>query len=164
MDLALQAKLLRVLQEREVERLGGRKVIPLDVRILATTNRDIYQIVAEGKFREDLFYRLNVFPLNILPLRERANDILPLVDKMLNTYSADRDSVYFSESAKRLLKTHFWPGNVRELDNVIQRALILKAGNIIESNDIQFEDKTRYVQLVTETANQNNECGIRFKW
>ncbi len=78
MDLGLQAKLLRVLQEREVERLGGRNVIPLDVRILATTNRDIRQVVAEGSFREDLFYRLNVFPLNILPLRERADDILPI--------------------------------------------------------------------------------------
>jgi two-component system response regulator FlrC len=157
MDLTLQAKLLRVLQEREVERLGGRKVIPLDVRILATTNRDIYQIVADGQFREDLFYRLNVFPLNILPLRERANDILPLANKILNSYSNDSDSVYFSESAKRLLQMHFWPGNVRELENVVQRALILKTGNSIESNDIQFEDKTRYVQYATDSSSQHNE-------
>lgn len=157
MDLALQAKLLRVLQEREVERLGGRKVIPLDVRILATTNRDIHQIVAQGEFREDLFYRLNVFPLNILPLRERADDILPLANKMLNSYSNDKEAVCFSEAAKRLLKAHFWPGNVRELDNVVQRALILKAGNVIESHEIQFEDTTRYVQLAADAANQHNE-------
>ena len=146
MDLALQAKLLRVLQEREVERLGGSKVIPLDVRILATTNRDLRQVVAEGKFREDLFYRLNVFPINILPLCERTDDILPLANKMLNAYSSAAEKAYFSISAQRMLKAHSWPGNIRELDNVIQRALILKTANIVEDKDIQFEEISHNVQ------------------
>lgn len=139
MDLALQAKLLRVLQEREVERLGGRKVISLDVRILATTNRNIYQSVSDGMFREDLFYRLNVFPLHISPLRDRVNDILPLANKLLNHYSFTDEVVCLSETAKRRLIKHTWPGNVRELDNVIQRALILKTGNVIDANDIHLE-------------------------
>ena len=139
MDLSLQAKLLRVLQEREVERLGGRKVIPLDVRILATTNRNMQQAVADGLFREDLFYRLNVFPLNILPLRERAEDIVPIAKKLISNYTRGSVDVDFSPAAMNILKQHDWPGNVRELDNVIQRALILKATNVIDAVDIRFE-------------------------
>ncbi|MGB5604332.1 MAG: sigma-54 dependent transcriptional regulator, partial [Gammaproteobacteria bacterium] len=140
MDLSLQAKLLRVLQEREVERLGGRHLIPLDVRILATTNRDIRQVVAEGSFREDLFYRLNVFPLNILPLRERADDILPIAKKLMMSYIDDGSVVSFSHSAMDVLREHSWPGNVRELDNVVQRAMILRTGNIVDACDIRFEE------------------------
>jgi two-component system response regulator FlrC len=140
MDLALQAKLLRVLQEREVERLGARNVIPLDVRILATTNRDIRQVVAEGSFREDLFYRLNVFPLNILPLRERVGDIMPLAKHLMLSYADEGASVGFSQHAMDVLQQHSWPGNVRELDNVIQRAIILRTGNIIDARDIRFEE------------------------
>ena len=156
MDLALQAKLLRVLQEREVERLGGRKVISLDVRILATTNRNIYQAVAEGKFREDLFYRLNVFPLHISPLRERSGDILPLANIILRNYSATDCTVCFSETAKRRLNKHLWPGNVRELDNVIQRALILKTGNTIEANDIHLENSVLSFQSDLDKLNQTS--------
>ena len=140
MDLGLQAKLLRVLQEKEVERLGGRDVIPLDVRILATTNRDIRQVVTEGSFREDLFYRLNVFPLNILPLRERAGDIVPIAKRIMMSYADTGKAVSFSNSAMATLIEHNWPGNVRELDNVVQRAMILKTGNIIEACDIRFEE------------------------
>ncbi len=140
MDLALQAKLLRVLQEREVERLGGSKVIELDVRIIATTNRDLRQLVNDGLFREDLFYRLNVFPLNILPLSQRKGDIMPLVNNMLKDYSADNETVSYSDAVQQVLMSHNWPGNIRELDNVIQRALILKTGNVISIDDIQFED------------------------
>ena len=140
MDLALQAKLLRVLQEREVERLGGRQVIPLDVRILATTNRDIRQVVAEGSFREDLFYRLNVFPLNILPLRERTEDIVPLAKRLITAYAEDGAVVSLSQDAIDMLQQHTWPGNVRELDNVIQRSMILRTGNTIEARDIRFEE------------------------
>lgn len=139
MDLGLQAKLLRVLQEREVERLGGRKVIPLDVRILATTNRDIRQVVAEGKFREDLFYRLNVFPLNLLPLRERREDIVPMARKMLAKYTDGMSTPALTSAAMSTLQTHHWPGNVRELDNVVQRALIMRCGDVIDADDIQFE-------------------------
>ena len=147
MDLSLQAKLLRVLQEREVERLGGHKVIALDVRILATTNRNIYQSVAEGQFREDLFYRLNVFPLHIFPLRDRAGDIMPLANKILKSYASAGSNITFSETAKYYLIRHHWPGNVRELDNVIQRALILKTGNIIEDKDIHLENNVQDFQL-----------------
>ncbi len=146
MDLGLQAKLLRVLQEREVERLGGRRPIPLDVRIIATTNQDFHQRVVDGEFREDLFYRLNVFPLNLLPLRERVQDILPLAQRLLQRYSANGlyvDSknlpVTLSVAAKDALVSHRWPGNVRELDNVIQRAIILKTSDVIERVDIHFE-------------------------
>ena len=139
MDLSLQAKLLRVLQEREVERLGGRKVIPLDVRILATTNRDMQQAVADGQFREDLFYRLNVFPLTLLPLRERPDDIIPIARKLMLNYTRGSVAINFSKMAIDVIKRHDWPGNVRELDNVIQRALILKSGNVIEATDIRFE-------------------------
>ena len=164
MDLSLQAKLLRVLQEREVERLGGRKVISLDVRILATTNRNIYQAVSDGKFREDLFYRLNVFPLHISSLRDRLNDILPLANKILSHYSSlinstSQNTVYFSEMAKRRLVKHLWPGNVRELDNVIQRALILKTGNIIQASDIHIENEVLIFQSSSDSLNKTEEIG-----
>ncbi|PCJ89004.1 MAG: sigma-54-dependent Fis family transcriptional regulator [Thiotrichaceae bacterium] len=166
MDLGLQAKLLRVLQEKEVERLGSSKVIKLDVRILATTNRDLHQTVVDGQFREDLFYRLNVFPLNILPLNERKDDILPLANKMLNAHSYTMATSqkgkknYFSISAQRELKAHNWPGNIRELDNVIQRALILKTGNIIDDCDIQFEETTHYKSNTDESIDQVIESGL----
>ena len=166
MDLGLQAKLLRVLQEREVERLGGSKVIALDVRILATTNRDLHQEVLDGHFREDLFYRLNVFPLNILPLSERREDILPIANKMMNAHSHTMatnlcgEKNYFSISAQRALKAHSWPGNIRELDNVVQRALILKTGNIIVDCDLQFEDTTSYKQSSLCSIEQNLNTGL----
>jgi two-component system response regulator FlrC len=140
MDLGLQAKILRVIQEKEVERLGGAKSIDLDVRIIATSNRDIKVEVAEKRFREDLFYRLNVFPVTIPPLRQRPMDIIPLAQKILAQYSrAAGQLIQLSESASALLYQHSWPGNVRELDNVIQRALILKNGNEIVTQDIMIE-------------------------
>jgi len=140
MDLGLQAKLLRVLQEREVERLGGREVIPLDVRVLATTNRIMREEVAAGRFREDLFYRLNVFPLHLTPLRQRQADILPLTNRLICRYSPQGRTVpHLSKQAQQALLEHSWPGNVRELDNVIQRALILLNGELIEVDDLCFE-------------------------
>ncbi len=141
MDIGLQAKLLRVIQEKEVERLGGRKTIPLDVRVLATTNRDLRQYVAEGKFREDLYYRLNVFPLQIPPLRKRSLDILPLAELFLDRYSQDPTStIGFSDEAKEALRNHDWPGNVRELENLVQRTLILLSRETIQAEDLAFED------------------------
>lgn len=140
MDLALQAKLLRVIQERQVERLGSQKMIELDVRIIATTNRDLKKEVADKRFREDLFYRLNVFPLQVPALRNRTQDIIPIAQKLISLYSrAAGQPVVLSDSAKQLLIHHPWPGNVRELDNVIQRAMILKQGNEIEEDDIMLE-------------------------
>ncbi|AKF47039.1 sigma-54-dependent transcriptional regulator [Pseudomonas syringae] len=121
MPLGLQAKLLRVLQEREVERVGARKPIVLDIRVVATTNRDLAGEVAAGRFREDLFYRLSVFPLAWQALRQRTADILPLAERLL---------------AKHVNKMkHPWPGNVRELDNAVQRALILQQGGVIQAQD-----------------------------
>lgn len=141
MDLGLQSKLLRVLQEREVERLGGRKLIALDVRILATSNRRMREEVGAGRFREDLFYRLNVFPLHLPPLRERVDDIVPIARKIVEygALHSARAMPQLSDTACRKLVSHHWPGNVRELDNVIQRALILQPGNEITAQDLQFE-------------------------
>jgi two-component system response regulator FlrC len=135
MPLGLQAKLLRVLQEREVERVGGRKPIALDIRVLATTNRDLEELVSEGRFREDLYYRLNVFPLRVPPLRERSRDIVPLA-RHCAARNADGRCVRFSAEAEALLRSHSWPGNVRELENTIQRALILATSECIGAADI----------------------------
>lgn len=134
MPLPLQAKLLRVLQEREVERVGGHKVIPLDIRIVATSNRDMNDIVARGNFREDLFYRLNVFPLELPPLRERPLDIVPLARYLLGRLggSFGRSGVGLSPTVAEQLTRYAWPGNIRELENVIQRAMILSPGDMLE--------------------------------
>jgi two-component system response regulator FlrC len=141
MDLGLQAKLLRVLQEREVERLGGRKVIQLDVRVLATSNRNMREEIERGHFREDLYYRLNVFPMHIAPLRERPRDIVPLAKYLFELHAkrAGRAIPVLSPGCEEKLMQHSWPGNVRELDNVIQRALILQRGDAIEAVDLHFE-------------------------
>ena len=138
MPLGLQAKLLRVLQEREVERVGARKPMSLDIRVLATTNRDLQGDVAAGRFREDLYYRLSVFPLAWRPLRERRGDILPLAERLLAKYikKMNMPAVRLSPEAGQCLREHAWPGNVRELDNAIQRALILQQGGTIQPQDL----------------------------
>ena len=138
MPLALQAKLLRVLQEREVERVGARKPISLDIRVLATSNRDLAAEVAAGRFREDLFYRLSVFPLAWRPLRERPADILPLAERLLAKYVKKMNlaPLRLSAQAVACLTSHAWPGNVRELDNAIQRAVILQQNGVIEPHDL----------------------------
>lgn len=138
MPLGLQAKLLRVLQEREVERVGARKPLSLDIRVLATSNRDLAGEVAAGRFREDLYYRLSVFPLAWRPLRERPADIPPLAERLLARHvkKMNHAPVRLSEAAVRCLVQHGWPGNVRELDNAIQRALILQQGGQIQPEDL----------------------------
>lgn len=138
MPLGLQAKLLRVLQEREVERVGARKPITLDIRVLATSNRDLAAEVAEGRFREDLYYRLSVFPLAWRPLRERPADIVPLAERLLAKYvkKMNHAPIRLSPPAQMSLMSHSWPGNVRELDNAIQRALILQQGGLIQPQDL----------------------------
>ncbi|MDB6443586.1 MULTISPECIES: sigma-54 dependent transcriptional regulator [Pseudomonas] len=137
MPLGLQAKLLRVLQEREVERVGGRKPIHLDIRVVATTNRDLAGEVAAGRFREDLYYRLSVFPLAWRPLRERTADILPLAERLLARHvnKMKHAAARLSPAAQACLVAYPWPGNVRELDNAIQRALILQQGGLIQPED-----------------------------
>ena len=127
MPMALQAKLLRVLQEREVERVGGHKAIRLDIRVIATSNRDLPAEVARGSFREDLYYRLNVFPLEVPPLRARRADIEALARHFLDRQAdrLGRPGLCFSPAACRALEAYDWPGNIRELENVVQRAMIL---------------------------------------
>jgi two-component system response regulator FlrC len=146
MSLALQAKLLRVLQERELERLGGRKLIELDVRVLATTNRKLREEVSAGRFREDLYYRLNVFPLTLPPLRDRQRDILPLARYLLQKSLRPGESLpELSNEAKQHLLSHSWPGNIRELDNLMQRALILYDNHLIREQDLCFEESAQPV-------------------
>lgn len=142
MDLNLQSKLLRVLQEKEVERLGGRKTISLDVRVLATSNRDLKQAVAENKFREDLYYRLNVLPLRWKPLCQRSGDIMPLARFFLQRHAAENSRAIPELSAEAVarLEGYSWPGNVRELENVMQRALIICNGSVIEAADLILDE------------------------
>ncbi|SEN31221.1 sigma-54-dependent transcriptional regulator [Nitrosomonas marina] len=144
MPLDLQAKLLRVLQEREVERVGGHQIIKLDFRLLTTSNRDMPKMVKNGKFREDLYYRLNVFPIEIPPLRERPLDIEPLSRHFMNRVIAESPQYYarsLSQEAIDILVRYHWPGNVRELENVIQRAMILAVNTAaVEAEHISLAD------------------------
>jgi two-component system response regulator FlrC len=150
MPLGLQAKLLRILQEREVERLGGRMPIALNVRVLATTNRNLRGEVAAGRFREDLYYRLNVFPLSTAPLRDRRDDLLPLAMRLLTARCRPGERIpALSADAAHLLLTYGWPGNVRELDNVMQRALILANGPVIQADHIHMEAESSATRVDT---------------
>ncbi|MWV17393.1 AAA domain-containing protein [Pseudomonas sp. L-22-4S-12] len=137
LPLGLQAKLLRVLQERRVERLGGRREIELDVRIIAATNRDLQAEVAAGRFRADLMFRLDVLPLSISPLRERREDILPLTRRFIRQFAPQEsaDELLTRDACSALL-AHDWPGNVRELENTVQRALVLRKGLFIQALDL----------------------------
>ena len=164
MPLGLQAKLLRVLQEREVERLGGRTPVSLDVRVIATTNRRLREEVAAGRFREDLYYRLNVFPLAIAPLRLRRDDVLPLAMQLLTARCRPGEPIpALSAEAAHLLLTCDWPGNVRELDNLLQRALILVNGPVIRPEHIQFELANEALQPAADapTALSSRQDAIR---
>ncbi len=135
LSLPMQAKLLRVLQEKSFERVGGNTTIQVDIRILAATNRNLLDMVANGTFREDLYYRLNVFPITIPPLRERGNDIAALARAFVSRFVADMGIEVrgIATTAVNLLMTYHWPGNVRELENVIERAVILAEGNEIQA-------------------------------
>jgi len=150
MELGLQAKLLRVLQEREVERLGGKNTIPLDIRVLATTNRNLREAVSNGHFRQDLYYRINVFPLNIPALRDRPEDILPLALQLACRHERGDTCPEFSPASEQYLRSYAWPGNVRELENVVQRALILKTGHCIEVSDICLDEAVDLPVPVTQ--------------
>ena len=158
MDIALQSKLLRVLQEREVERIGSQHTVSLDVRILATTNRQLREEVEKGRFREDLFFRLNVFPLRLPPLRERPMDIIPLASYLLqkHAHAAKRSVPQLSDDMKEALLAHNWSGNVRELDNLLQRALILHKGDVICNIDPGFD-----TYMSTATSLDTDAISIR---
>ncbi|HEY2750663.1 sigma-54 dependent transcriptional regulator [Phenylobacterium sp.] len=142
MDVRLQAKLLRAIQEREIDRVGGAKPVKVDIRILATSNRDLSQAVREGAFREDLLYRLNVVNLRLPPLRERPGDVLALAEHFVRKYTAANGAPEraLSAEAKRRLASHRWPGNVRELENAMHRAVLMATGAEIEEQAIRLPD------------------------
>jgi len=149
LPLDAQARLLRVLQDNEIRRVGSNKMIRVDVRVLAATHKNLAKMVAQQSFREDLYYRLNVFEINLPPLRERGNDIKLLADTMLTkmTQRTHRKSMTFGEDAYQQMFRYQWPGNVRELKNVIERAVILKAGSSIEAEDLALNNLTTDQQL-----------------
>jgi transcriptional regulator with GAF, ATPase, and Fis domain len=138
LELSLQVKILRVLQEREFERVGGSKTINVDVRIVAATNRDLEKEVAEGRFREDLFYRLNVIPLTLPPLRDRGRDVSVLADNFLKRFCVEKErkKLAFSKETEQMLLSYSWPGNVRELENFMERLSILCDGDVVEPEDL----------------------------
>ncbi|MDB5426696.1 MAG: transcriptional regulator FlbD, partial [Phenylobacterium sp.] len=142
MDGRLQAKLLRALQEREIDRVGGAKPVKVDIRILATSNRDLAQAVKEGVFREDLLYRLNVVNLRLPPLRERPGDVLALAEHFVRKYAAANGTPErpLSAEARRRLASHRWPGNVRELENAMHRAVLMASGAEIAEDAIRLPD------------------------
>ena len=144
MSLNLQAKLLRVLQEREINRLGGNQAIPIDIRVIATTNRDLYKESLEGKFREDLFYRLNVFPLHIPPLRHRPEDISLLSHHFLKEFSGvlGKNLQGFTIQAMDFLMGRSWRGNIRELQNTIHRSVHLSRGEVVDIADFMIEEES----------------------
>ena len=136
----IQVKLLRVLQERQVVRLGSRKSMPINVRVLAATNVNLEQAILADQFREDLYYRLNVVTLNIKPLRERRGDILPLAYHFIDKYHQQLgyDKAEFSEAAKKKLREYWWPGNIRELENMVHHALLICQNKMIEADDLSL--------------------------
>lgn len=138
LDINMQARLLRVLQEKEYEKVGSDRVVNVDIKFIAASNKDLRQLVAKGKFREDLFYRLNVFPIELPPLRERKEDIPELLDHFLNQNgkSNGMPSKSFTEKAVQALMDYDWPGNVRELENFVERLFIVSRGAVIRQEDV----------------------------
>lgn len=150
MSAPLQAKLLRALQEKEVDRIGGKQPIPVDVRVIATTNRDLRKEIAEGRFREDLYYRLSVFPIHLPPLRERPEDIPLLAKHFLRRFARklNKDVTGFTEKALQFLSARQWRGNVRELENAVHRAVLLSRSGMIDVDDFMFDEPLSSEPLV----------------
>jgi formate hydrogenlyase transcriptional activator len=168
--LELQPKLLRVLQEKEFERLGGNRTIRIDIRLVAATNRDLSQMVADGEFRSDLYYRLNVFPIHVPALRERAEDIPLLVRYFVQNYARRMDRLIDSISAEDMetLNRYAWPGNVRELENLIERAVILSPGPVLRIPTGQLATQPGVVSAPTTLEAAEREHILRIldqtKW
>ncbi|KPK33826.1 MAG: Fis family transcriptional regulator [Nitrospira bacterium SG8_35_1] len=143
MSSTLQAKLLRVLQEREIDRVGGKEPVPVDVRVIATTNRDLEKEMSEGRFREDLFYRLSVFPVELPPLRERTEDIKVLSEHFARKFSGDLKKTFscFTDEALDFLRSRTWRGNIRELENSIHRAVLISKNGIIDTDDFMLQQR-----------------------
>lgn len=154
---AAQQKLLTMIEKREMSRLGSNKTRKVDVRILSATNVDLARMVVEGKFRQDLFYRLNTIELHIPPLRERGDDIVLLAEHFARQIALRYkiEDVEFADSARRKLLGHSWPGNVRELQHVVERAIVLASGSVLEADDIEF---SRMIESVSDTVTLNLEA------
>ncbi len=155
MDMSLQAKLLRVLQEREVDRVGGREPVPIDARVIATTNRNLREAIDEGEFREDLYFRLNVIPILIPPLRSRKEDISLLIEYFIKKHSLkNRKNVTgMAKDALLMLTDYYWRGNVRELENVIERAVLLCKGNLITQEYL-------FIEAIVEEIKSSVKAGV----
>jgi transcriptional regulator with PAS, ATPase and Fis domain len=157
MPLPLQAKLLRVLQEREVDRLGGKKPLPIDIRVISTSNCDLREMIRAGTFRGDLFYRLNVVPVRLFPLRERLDDI----EGLARSFFANRgySGALLTEAALGVLKTHAWRGNVRELFNVLERAAIVAHGGAVAPEHLLLEDDLTQLSAAGTPARSPTQGG-----
>jgi transcriptional regulator with PAS, ATPase and Fis domain len=158
MDIRLQAKLLRVIQEGEVDRIGGRKPVSVDVRIIATTNRNLAEEAKSGQFREDLYYRLNVVNLTLPPLRERIGDVKNLSEFFMKQYAEKNSKALqgFSSDAMNVLNSHTWPGNIRELENVIERAVITSKENLVSAKDIFIQRAQGTLNLSPESTEKKD--------
>lgn len=160
LDIYLQAKLLRVLQERKIKRLGDNTLRPINIRIIAATHDNLIQSVQNGKFREDLFFRLTVISINVPPLRQRREDILPLAQHFAQKHASinNKEICGFSDSARHFLLSQMWPGNVRELENCIERAVVLATDNYIQLNDIHqtspHQKTLNFIQSVKQDSPQ----------
>jgi two-component system response regulator FlrC len=164
MPYHLQTKLLRVLQERKITRLGGHGSVDLDVRLVAATNKDLREAIANREFREDLYFRISAFKLTILPLRERPGDVLPLAMQFLEKFGPADRQLQLTATAIERLQHYSWPGNVRELQNVIQRALVLSNDDLITENELMFDEvEQRHVSqtLPASTQSQLMQYGPR---
>ena len=161
MPLSLQAKLLRVLQEKKVTPIGGQRDIDVDVRVIATTNRNMISEVKEKKFREDLYYRLNVFPIGTLDLSERKDDIIPISVALLKRHSEKSNIPYIDKSAQNIIKNYVWPGNVRELENVLQRAIVLCDNKVISGKDIMIDVSEENNFFSDTNENINNQKALQ---
>ncbi|THB70107.1 MAG: sigma-54-dependent Fis family transcriptional regulator [Desulfovibrio sp.] len=166
MDLSLQVKILRVLQEKEFERVGGTSAKKVDVRIVAATNRDLEEEVRTGKFREDLYYRLNVIPLHLPPLRERGQDITLLAKTFIKRFSEKkgRSMLALDPQAEKLLKAYSWPGNVRELENFMERMSILCDNETIQPEDLPRKILTEVGALECRVVAKEEQSAQGFTW
>ncbi len=164
LDIAMQAKLLRALQEREIRRVGGTREIPIDVRVVAATNRDLRAMVADGRFRDDLYYRINVLSIDVPPLRERRDDIPVLIDFFLKKHTRNTSRLVrgLTADTKRLMQDYSWPGNVRQLESAIERAILLCEGDLITIEDLPLEVRQES-RPVSETAFKLPAGGIAFE-
>src|SRR4030042_4986290 len=163
MSPGLQVKILRVLQDHSFERIGGIKTLRVDIRVIAATNRDLEELVRQNRFREDLFYRFNVIPIRVPPLRERVSDIPLLIQHFLQLFSRTKKKPLkrLSPAAMDLIRQHPWPGNVRELENLMERLVILTEGEVIEVSDLPEKLQGLSLSPVAETGKFSDQ-GILF--